>query len=67
MAKSMKVTLLMTKEKAKVNLFGKMEESMMECGKTANNTEKVNLSPKRMLRELANGRMVAKSDGFLEC
>jgi hypothetical protein len=43
MAKSMKATLSMIKEKVKVNLSGKTEESMMECGKMVNSTERVNL------------------------
>jgi hypothetical protein len=56
----------MIREKAKVNLFGKMDESMMGCGRTENSMGRENLLQKKMWRELANGIMVTRSDGCPE-
>ena len=38
MERNMKVILLMIRERVKENSYGKMEESIMGTGKTANNT-----------------------------
>jgi hypothetical protein len=66
MVKDMKVSLLMTKEKDKVNSIGRMVESMMECGKMASNMEKAPLQLKMAYRDKVNGRRAERQNGFLD-
>ena len=66
MERDMKVTLSMIREKAKVNSTGKMAEYMMDSGRMANSTARVNLQQKRELREQESGIKAGRLSGFLE-
>lgn len=66
MVRNMKDSLSMIREKDKVSSTGKMEESMMVCGKMENNMEGVHLQQKMEIREQVNGTKVEKQSGYLD-
>ena len=66
MERNMRDSLLMIKEKVKVNSFGKMDVPMMECGEMGSNMGEVSLQQRMDLSVWESGRMVVKSSGFHE-
>jgi len=62
----MKENIMMTKSMALEFTLGQMDDSITECGKTANSMEKENIYYHQVFKDEENGKMDIENDGLMQ-